>query len=126
MSKYMFQGSLLSPGNICKYSRRNTQAEALKFRERTGEDGAMINRDGTTQCVAARAGKVHHIADAFTEAIELASTLGTANLVMESDTQVLVYAMNRGTSDASQVPVVIEEAKRLTYMNFQVLYHFLL
>uniref|UniRef100_A0A0A9APM2 RNase H type-1 domain-containing protein n=1 Tax=Arundo donax TaxID=35708 RepID=A0A0A9APM2_ARUDO len=44
--------------------------------------------------------------------------MGIAKLVIESDSQLLVHAMNRETKDTSHVAVVIEEAKRLIRMNF--------
>ena len=68
--------------------------------------------------MAARAGRVDHVADAFgselravEKAIDIAAELGVVRLVIETDAMLVIQALNRHTHDFSREAQVIEDIK---------------
>uniref|UniRef100_M8AJ54 Uncharacterized protein n=1 Tax=Aegilops tauschii TaxID=37682 RepID=M8AJ54_AEGTA len=68
--------------------------------------------------MAARAGRVDHVADAFStdlrameKAMDLAAELGVVRLMIETDTLLVVQALNRRAPDCSKEAHVIEDVK---------------
>lgn len=78
----------------------------------------MIARDYKGDLIAARAGKLDHISDAFGAeiraveiAIGLAAELGVVRLIVETDAQLVERALNRRALDFSREAQVIEDIK---------------
>ncbi|KAL6614861.1 hypothetical protein ACP70R_037131 [Stipagrostis hirtigluma subsp. patula] len=84
----------------------------------------VIIRDGKGQVVAAKAGRVQNVNEAFMtglcavlEALKMAQVLGIGQLIIESDAQLLVNAIQRRDVD-SPYAVVLREAKLLMEIDF--------
>lgn len=78
----------------------------------------VIVRDSTGHVVAARAGRVDHVASAFDtelhaaeQALEVAAELGVLRLTVETDAILVQQALNRLTPDFSIQAHVIEDVK---------------
>uniref|UniRef100_A0A0A9ABQ0 RNase H type-1 domain-containing protein n=1 Tax=Arundo donax TaxID=35708 RepID=A0A0A9ABQ0_ARUDO len=85
----------------------------------------VIIRDNNGQFVAVKGHRVDDIMDAamselkaIMEAINMALELGIGSLVVESDAQLLVYALNRKEGDASAGAVWLQETKMLMASQF--------
>jgi ribonuclease HI len=68
--------------------------------------------------VAATAGRSEYVSDAFhaelcaaVQAVRLAEYLGAINVVLETDSQLLMLAFNRRDADVSPLGLIIEELK---------------
>ena len=78
----------------------------------------MVVRDSTGEVVAARAGRIDHVADAFStelravgQALDLAAELGVVRLTVEMDALMLEQALNRRAPDCSHQAQAIEDIK---------------
>jgi ribonuclease HI len=90
----------------------------------------VIARDHRGEVVVAGAGRSEHIADAFhaelnaaVQAVRLADSLGAIRIVLETDSQLLVLALNRNEADSSRLGVIIDDLKmqlRLSFSSFEI------
>ncbi|CAM0873789.1 unnamed protein product [Alopecurus aequalis] len=78
----------------------------------------VLARDHRGEVVAATAGRSEHVSDAFhaellaaVQAVRLAEHLGAIHVVLETDSQLLMLALNRREADASPLGVIIDELK---------------
>jgi hypothetical protein len=78
----------------------------------------VIVRDHRGEVVAATAGRSEHISDAFhveltavVQAVRLAEQLGAIHVVLETDSQLLMAALNNRQADASPLGVIIDDLK---------------
>jgi ribonuclease HI len=85
----------------------------------------VIARDYRGEVVAATAGRSENITDAFqaelaaaVQALRLAEQLGVIHVVMETDSQLLMLALNRREADASAQALILDELKFQIRTNF--------
>lgn len=78
----------------------------------------MVVRTNAGEVVAARAGRIDNVVDAFgaelravEQALELVAELGVIRLAVEMDAQMLAQALNRRTPDCSRYAAAIEDIK---------------
>jgi hypothetical protein len=71
------------------------------------------------------AGRSEHVADAFHaqvcaagQAIRLAESLGTIHIVLETDAELLMLALNRRGADPSPLGVAIDDLKTQLHTSF--------
>ena len=86
--------------------------------EREGQGCGVVVRDHRGEVVAATAGRSEHVSDAFhaellaaVQAVRLAEHLGAIHVVLETDSQLLMLALNRREADVSPIGVTIDELK---------------
>jgi ribonuclease HI len=82
--------------------------------------------------VAATAGRSEYVSDAFhaelcaaVQAVRLAEYLGAINIVLETDSQLLMLALNRRDADVSPLGLIIEELKfqiRTTFTSCDIVF----
>ena len=91
-------------------------------------DGAFgyVVRTNTGDTIAAGAGKLKHVKSALhaealacIAAIEGPSDIGIHRVLLESDSQQLVYALKRGDADLSDIGVLFREARSLCVLAFE-------
>jgi ribonuclease HI len=78
----------------------------------------VVARGHRGKVVAANAGRSEHVSDAFhaelsavVQAVRLAEYLGAVHTVLETDSQLLMSALNRREADVSPLGVIIDELK---------------
>jgi ribonuclease HI len=78
----------------------------------------VVARDFRGEVVAATAGHSEHISSAFhaeliaaVQAVKLAESLGSINIALETDSQLLMLALNRPEVDSSPLGVIINDLK---------------
>jgi ribonuclease HI len=92
----------------------------------TGAWGFIV-RDDKGEFVAAEAGKLRHLrsalqaeTEALVAAVEGAAALGLNRVVFESDSKVLVDALNSSSHELSEIGVLLREARSLCILSFDL------
>jgi ribonuclease HI len=85
----------------------------------------VIARDNRGEVVAAGAGRSDHISDAFhselnaaVQAVRLAESIGAMRIELETDSQLLMLALNRRDADTSRLGVIIDDLKLQLRLSF--------
>jgi hypothetical protein len=94
-----------------------------------------LARDHHGDVVAAIVGRTENVVDAFyaevcavgqaIRLIRLAESLGTIHIVLETDSELLMLALNRRGTDLSPVGVAIDDSKHCCVLRFHLMMWFL-
>jgi ribonuclease HI len=80
--------------------------------------GVLLSRDHRDEVVAAITGRTKHVSDAFhgeltaaVQALRLVEHLGAIRIILESDSQLLINALNSRQANSSSLGVIIDELR---------------